>query len=422
MGFLLNTIKELILEQSRYEVLMKKFTEPKKKGKKALMDKDTLMAFMKADPTTRQTDEEIKKVGAYSQWVIKQYMNLQQSCDQAHTYDPKPNSPWSQCLEEDQRLFMEDLYKVTEDLLKFDHLKKTPKYTGEKDINKFKSTQELYDAIKDYKIDTEELTTTKAERIRDDAEVVHEDSDWIIIIPHSKEASCHYGGGQSRWCTASKSSNYYDHYSKQGPLYMVMRKEDAQKGPNESKSHQFHFESNSFMNAEDRQIDLATFFNQYPELKPFFQDKFARYLDKNFGEKIEVRYPNDTVSKYISIYGFEDFFKRIPQGLKRLDIEYNDRGHGEKKDRPGFDLPDLTPYKNMEVLHVEGLLSSIPDSVGQLQKLEFISVPNNPNLKEIPAVVANLPNLEVLNIKQTPAQVPFELEEKAKRGELIIIR
>tara|TARA_R100000664_G_C2755490_1_gene143200 strand:- start:1573 stop:2841 length:1269 start_codon:yes stop_codon:yes gene_type:complete len=422
MGFLLNTIKEIILEQSRYEVLMKKFTEPKKKGKKALMDKETLMAFMKADPTTRQTDEEIKKVGAYSQWVIKQYMNLQQACDQAHTYDPKPDSPWAQCLEEKQRLFMEDLYKVTEDLLKFDYLKKTPKYTGEKDINKFKSTEELYDAIKDYKLDAEELTTTKAERIREDAEVVYEDSDWIIIVPHSKEASCHYGGGQSRWCTASKSSNYYDHYAKQGPLYMVMRKEDAQKGPNESKSHQFHFESNSFMNAEDRAIDLATFFNQYPELKPFFQDKFARYLDTNFGEKIEVRYPNDTVSKYISIYGFEDFFKRIPQGLKRLDIEYNDRSYGDKKERPGFDLPDLTPYKNMEVLHVEGLLSSIPESVGQLQQLEFISVPNNPNLKEIPAVVANLPNLEVLNIKQTPANVPLELEEKAQRGELIIIR
>ena len=204
---------------------------------------------------------------------------------------------------------------------------------------------------------------------------------------------------------------------------MIMRKSDSQKGPNESRSHQFHFESNSFMNAEDRNIDLATFFNQYPELKPFFQDKFARYLDTSFGDKIEVRYPNDTVSKYISIYGFEDFFKRIPQGLKRLDIEYNDRSYGsDKKSRPGFALPDLTPYKNMEVLHVEGLLAEIPRSVGQLQQLEFISVPNNPNLKEIPEEVANLPNLEVLNVKQTPAKIPQALEEKAKRGELIIIR
>ena len=422
MGFLLDTIKQLILEESRYEILMKKFTEPKKKGKAPLMDKETLMAFMKADPTTRQTDEEIKKVGAYSQWVVKQYMNLQQSCD-GYGYDPSPNSEWSQCLAESQRVFMEDLYKVTEDLLKFDYLKKTPKYTGEKDINKFQNTQALYDAIKDFDISKEELTTTKAERVRDDVDVVHEDADWIVMVPKTKEASCHYGGGESRWCTASKSSNYYDHYAKQGPLYMIMRKDDSKKGPNESRSHQFHFESNSFMNAEDRNIDLATFFNQYPELKPFFQDKFARYLDTSFGDKIEVRYPNDTVSKYISIYGFEDFFKRIPQGLKRLDIEYSDRGYGaDKKERPGFALPDLSPYKNMEVLHVEGLLSEIPSSVGQLQQLEFISVPNNPNLKEIPEEVANLPNLEVLNVKQTPASIPQALQDKANRGELIIIK
>ena len=277
MGFLLDTIKQIILENTRYEILMQKFTEPKKKGKKALMDKETLMTFMKADPTTRQTDEEINKVGAYSQWIIKQYMKLQQSCD-GYGYDPSPNSEWAKCLAESQRVFMEDLYKVTEDLLKFDYLKKTSKYTGEKDINKFQNTQELYDAIKDFNISKEELTTTKAERVRDDVDVVHEDADWIVMVPKTKEASCHYGGGESRWCTASKSSNYYDHYAKQGPLYMIMRKDDSKKGPNESRSHQFHFESNSFMNAEDRNIDLATFFNQYPELKPFFQDKYHKDL------------------------------------------------------------------------------------------------------------------------------------------------
>ena len=76
----------------------------------------------------------------------------------------------------------------------------------------------------------------------------------------------------------------------------------------------------------------------------------------------------------------------------------------------------------MEVLHVEGLLSEIPSSVGQLQQLEFISVPNNPNLKEIPEEVANLPNLEVLNVKQTPASIPQALQDKANRGELIIIK
>ncbi len=40
---------------------------------------------------------------------------------------------------------------------------------------------------------------------------------------------------------------------------MMMYKEDANKPPSESRSHQFHFESNSFYNAEDRSIELGPF-------------------------------------------------------------------------------------------------------------------------------------------------------------------
>ena len=39
---------------------------------------------------------------------------------------------------------------------------------------------------------------------------------------------------------------------------MMMYKEDAGKSPSENRSHQFHFESNSFYNAEDRSIELGT--------------------------------------------------------------------------------------------------------------------------------------------------------------------
>ena len=36
-------LTNLIIEDSRYDVLMKKYAEPKKKGKKAAMDKDHLI-------------------------------------------------------------------------------------------------------------------------------------------------------------------------------------------------------------------------------------------------------------------------------------------------------------------------------------------------------------------------------------------
>ena len=374
-------LTNLIIEDSRYDVLMKKYTEPKKKGKKAQMDKDLLIDLMQADPTTKgdfdgdRDTRDVKKVGAYTNWLIKQWLGLQQKADAEHDYG---TPEWTQKLERLQELFMEDLYKVTEDLEKFHYLKKTKKYKGQKDIGQIKSVDDLYDNVKDYQVSKDEITKTKAERLRDDVDKVYEDDKWLILVPKSKEASCHYGGGQTRWCTASKSSNYYDHYAKQGPLYMMMYKEDAGKSPAENRSHQFHFESNSFYNAQDRSIDLGSFFATYPELKPFFKEKFATFMGKDYGKQVQLRYPNDTASKYISIYGFDEFFEALPETLERLDIEIsNNRGYGQKDQKtPAFRLPDdITRFKNLEMLHIEGMLSELPDEVGELQKLQFISIP-----------------------------------------------
>ena len=422
-------LTNLIIEDSRYDVLMKKYAEPKKKGKKAAMGKELLIDLMAADPTTKGDFEgdrdtrDVTKVGAYTNWLVKQWMGLPQEADKEFAY----GSPdWGVALERLQSLFMEDLYKTTEDLEKFHHLKKTKKYKGQKDIGQIKSVTDLYDNVKDYKVSKDELTKTKAERLRDDVEKVYEDDKWRILIPKSKEASCHYGGGDTRWCTASKSSNYYDHYAKQGPLYMMMYKEDAGKSPSENRSHQFHFESNSFYNAEDRGIELGPFFATYPELKPFFKDKFASYLKKDFGKQVQLRYPNDTMSKYIAIYGFDEFFEALPETLERLDVEISNsrssQGAGQKS--PAFRLPDdIARFKQLEMLHIEGMLSELPDDLGQLEKLQFISIPNNPNLVHIPEIIADLPNLEVLNVKNNGKMViPHKIMLKVACGDLVLIK
>jgi len=420
-------LTNLIIEDSRYDVLMKKYTEPKKKGKKAQMPKDLLMDLMQADPTTKGDFEgdrdtrDVTKVGAYTNWLVKQWLGLAQEADKEFAY----GSPdWGVALERLQRLFMEDLYKTTEDLEKFNYLKKTKRYKGQKDIGQIKTITDLYDNVKDYKISKDELTKTKAERLRDDVEKVYEDDKWRILVPKSKEASCHYGGGDTRWCTASKSSNYYDHYNKQGPLYMMMYKEDAGKSPSENRSHQFHFESNSFYNAEDRSIELGPFFATYPELKPFFKEKFAKFLNKDFGKQVQLRYPNDTMSKYIAIYGFDEFFEALPDTLERLDVEVSNSRNTSTDKTPAFRLPDdISRFKNLEMLHIEGMLSELPDDLGELKNLQFISIPNNPNLVHIPEVIADLPNLEVLNVKNnTKMVIPHRIMEKAACGDLVLIK
>ena len=72
-----NILSRVILEQSRYDVLVNKFAKAKKKGQKPKIDLDTLRDLMMSDPTTKQDlesgEQEIKKVGAYSQWIIKQW-------------------------------------------------------------------------------------------------------------------------------------------------------------------------------------------------------------------------------------------------------------------------------------------------------------------------------------------------------------
>ena len=444
-----NILGTVILEQSRYEVLVDKFAKAKKKGQKPKIELDILIDLMQADPTTKgdfdgdRDTRDVTKVGAYTQWLIKQWMGLQQIADASFDYGSKE---WENELKSQQDQFMEDLYKVTDDLLKFDYLKKTGRYKGERDINQIKSVDELYDQIKDYNISKEELTTTKAERaemeVHPGAKQGFDGNRWQVIEIHNnpmgKEAACYYGGQnrETRWCTSSPGLNYYDRYIKDGPLYVVMDKTDtevAQPQGRDVESHkqtglpkkryQFHFPSNQFMDIDDRSISLENFLNnEGKELKDYFKHEFAKALTstdgQGQGDTVAVHYPNDKVSRFIALYGLDEFIDKLPKTLKRFDFDTRN-----KEQLPGIELPIrlFTDFPNLEVLHIEGILRDIPSQIDNLKKLKFLSVPDNPELKTLPESLINLPNLEVLNIRNTPAEIPPALKAKWEAGDLVIV-
>ena len=63
-----NIIKTMIVEQGRYEILKKTYTQPKKKGetvKPAKMSLEQLNKIVLSDPTTRRDGDTIKKAGKY---------------------------------------------------------------------------------------------------------------------------------------------------------------------------------------------------------------------------------------------------------------------------------------------------------------------------------------------------------------------
>ena len=87
-----------------------------------------------------------------------------------------------------------------------------------------------------------------------------------------------------------------------------------------------------------------------------------------------------------------------------------------------MDIPEgIGNYKNLMALHLDGILKSLPKSIGDLKNLQFLSIPNNPNLTTLPLEVAKLPNLKVINAQNNPKlQIPDEILAMADEGVMIV--
>jgi hypothetical protein len=412
-------LKNIISEDVRSELFIKKFTQPtkdKKTGKKInpVLTVEELFELIKNDPTSRvpedaQSIEDVKKTGGYVQWMVNQIKRLRPE-GVGKNKNPHPIE-----------MFFEDLYKVKDDLVKFERFKgQLPQ--DKRDINKLTS-DELYELVKDFSL--EKATTTKAER--KDAKYNHPGGEFVLETPKyvltkierqdelGKEAACFYGGNnkETRWCTSAPGLSYFERYIKDGPLYQVFDK-SSEVSPETglpSERFQFHFPSNQFMDKHDRQIDLIEFLsNAEPEIREYFKPEFAKGLVSNVGssKSVEIEFPRSPAAKYISLYGFDELFKNLPKDIKRLDIS----GPGSV----GFKLPnEIGEMKELVGIHIDGLLSEIPDTICNLKSLKYLAIPNNKQLKSLPECLSTLDNLKLINIKGCDnLQVPEELKTKVK--------
>jgi len=422
-----NIVKQVILENSRYEILKKKFTEPIKKDNKVIPGKlkpEQFDQIVLADPTTIRDGDKIKKAGKYTQWLLKQFNGLNRAAEQEAEFG---TPEYKGQLNRLQELFFEDLYKTTEDLQKYERFKgQLPE--NMRDINKL-NTGQLFDAVKDFSL--EMATMSKAERktssTHPGGEIIHDGNNWEVIKIEDKgalgkEAACFYGGQnkETRWCTSAPGLNYFETYIKQGPLYVLIDKSGEEKGSISGlplHRYQFHFPSNQFMDVNDRQIDLIAFLNENPELKELFKPEFAKGLSSVDKKQVTVDYPRDTTSKYLALYGFDDFFEMLPKDITSFDFtQKSGGGYGEKGVSPNINLKlpkEISKFKNLEALHLDGVVSELPEEISKLDNLKFLSVPNNKNLKSIPSSVAQIPNLMVINITGSPnVKIPEEIQNK----------
>ena len=425
-----NLLKDLIVESSRFQVLYDKFVKPQQKGQKGIIPFETLFALIAADPTSKipdgmetdyvtPQDMDRVKIGKYAQWLLKNFITPRLPEDHPlNVLDPK-SGQYKQALKEYQDLFLEDLYKVTGDLQKFERFKnRLPQEL--RDINKL-TPETLYDQVKDFSLEKTKATKDEKKEAsktyeHPGADVVYRGQDWTVAKISDtgqigKDAACFYGGsyqepskGETRWCTSSPGLTWFDRYIKDGPLYVVMPNKGAtHQGDKEygdvsglpALRYQFHFPSNQFMDPSDRQINLIDFLNSNEEgLKQFFKPEFMKSLSGDKGTKVQVEYPNDSASKFIALYGFDEFFESLPDNLERFTFK-----NSSKDSKFALNIPnDISRFKNLSALNLVGCVASIPESICSLPMLQYLSLPENPQLQKLPECIGNMPNLMVLNI------------------------
>ena len=248
---------------------------------------DRLQKLMSLDPTYKGGDQ----IGKYGKWILKLVYNNIKNEEMIKNYKlllkqyPDGINPKTGQKFQEPKLLPsvkdEDIYKFKESLQKYDIYKKE---IG-KPIDAFQTLPELDKAISEIEIKGVPVNELAHRRyklfqkaVKKGLEVVFENKQWIVGIPHTHESSMLFGEDTS-WCTTSSRDYYYNSYSRQGPLFINLNKEDGD-------LFQFHFESEQFMDSNDHSIDFGDFCSENNDLEKFYHN----YIDEKVGnpkQKIE---------------------------------------------------------------------------------------------------------------------------------------
>ena len=432
-----NILKNIILEDSRFTLLYDKLVD--KGGRKPEPGKipfDTLKTIIFADPTTRAPQSllqnietltpkqmEIVKVGKYTNWILKNFLKPVFTDERA---DIEVGSPeYKKSVKRYRDLYLEDLYKVTEDLKKFERFKGQLE-AEQRDINKL-TVDTLFDAVKDFKLEKTKGSKQEKEEAKlsyqyPGSTVAFRGPNWTVVKIEDqselgKNAACFFGGyheadmGETRWCTSSPGLNYFDSHIKQGPLYVILPNNAdklGQKTGLPQERYQWHFQSNQYMDREDRRVNIIEMLQgKLSELRDFFKPEFAKGLTKQNDKRLDINNDDSSAAgKFIQIYGYKELFDTLPDDMTQIII------NNQKNNNIAFDIPEsIGRFDKLQTLLLGGIVKSVPDSICNLKELLLLSLPNNPQLTTLPVCIKDLPMLGFLNINGSNITIPEELKD-----------
>jgi hypothetical protein len=207
------------------------------------------------------------------------------------------------------------------------------KYGIPLDATKVLELSDIYDLIKKYMAQSStKISDVISHLHKEEYKLLYEDSDWVIYQPLSERAAC-YIGVNSQWCTTwgpyslgdnKDRTSYYQRYSKDGPLYIIINK------ANQQEKYQFHFESNQYMDVADRQIKVTDFLDRHPKIKTFFFPSLIREVSRKEIEtevdRVGVLQPGEGMTIIKQSISGEDYHNPLIMAILSTDQdELNER-------------------------------------------------------------------------------------------------
>jgi hypothetical protein len=172
-------------------------------------------------------------------------------------------------------LQIEDLVKAKE-YLGYVYLHNVPV-----EIGKIRQLGDLYNIVKQYIIED----TLDFKLILDslvlgtDYKLLHTGKDWTFYQPLTEKGSS-YLGVNTEWCTTwgqyclnkkhRDRGNYFQSHHVKGPLFIMINKN------NPLDKYQFHFETNQYMDKDDKRINTTEFWVGKDEIKYYFFPSLVR--------------------------------------------------------------------------------------------------------------------------------------------------
>jgi hypothetical protein len=163
-----------------------------------------------------------------------------------------------------------------------------------KDINQYDKISTLKKVLDDY-----DNRIRREIKTVDDADVVYEDDEMIVVSPKTHKSSCYFGSG-TKWCTTASDSGHYDRYNQDGKLFYFISKTKPTSDPTYKVALLKKFDgTETYYNAPDDSFRTGWIFgteklekilsriNSY--ISTTFADQLKIWNDKELAEKERQR-------------------------------------------------------------------------------------------------------------------------------------